>query len=182
MSLNLCMKIIRLSSGIILRQLHAPDAPDIFQAIDTQRTYLGRWLPFVESTRALADSEAYVRSVEEGSEPVFTIRVDGAFAGLVGFRNTDLKHLSTEIGYWLREEFQHRGIMTGAVSRLIDFAFEELGVERVTIRCAVGNERSRNIPRRLGFSFEGVERNGELLAGGVFTDLEVYGYRRYGQV
>lgn len=38
----------------------------------------------------------------------------------------------------------------------------------------VDNKSSSNIPGRLGFKFEGIERQGELLSGGIFTDLAVY--------
>ncbi|MFA5432944.1 MAG: GNAT family protein, partial [Candidatus Paceibacterota bacterium] len=60
------------------------------------------------------------------------------------------------------------------VSTLCDFAFRELDINRIQIKCAVTNSASRNIPHRLGFQLEGIERAGELLTGGVFTDLAVY--------
>ena len=80
----------------------------------------------------------------------------------------------TEIGYWLSEKAQGKGIMTRAVKKLIAFAFEERGMNRIVIKCAVGNTKSKNIPKRLGFTYEGTERDGELLAGGIYTDIEVY--------
>jgi ribosomal-protein-serine acetyltransferase len=49
-----------------------------------------------------------------------------------------------------------------------------MGMNRLQIRCAVANYSSKKIPQRLSFTFEGIERDGELLSGGVFTDLEVY--------
>jgi ribosomal-protein-serine acetyltransferase len=64
--------------------------------------------------------------------------------------------------------------MTAAVKALCDFAFQELNMNRIQIKCAVGNEPSKRIPRRLGFTFEGIERDGELLTGGIYTDIEVY--------
>lgn len=41
-------------------------------------------------------------------------------------------------------------------------------------RCAAGNAPSNAIPRRLGFTLEGVEREGELMADGQYVDLNVY--------
>jgi ribosomal-protein-serine acetyltransferase len=64
--------------------------------------------------------------------------------------------------------------MTRAVKKLCQYAFEDLGINRIQIKCAVGNISSINIPGRLGFTLEGIERDGELLSGNKFTDLEVY--------
>jgi ribosomal-protein-serine acetyltransferase len=80
----------------------------------------------------------------------------------------------TEIGYWLSEKFQGQGLVTKSVSELCHFAFQKLDMNRVQIKCAVGNTPSANIPKRLNFTFEGIERQGELLIGNIFTDLEIY--------
>ena len=170
--------IIKIDNDIELRQLEETDAIDIFEAIDSQRKYLGKWLPFVAFTKEVSDSQEFVNSVintpEERFELQFTIRKQDKFIGLIGFKDTDRTNKKTEIGYWLSEKYQKQGIITRSVEKLCDFAFNELDLNRVQIRCAVGNQRSKNIPRRLGFKFEGVERDGELLTGNIFTDLEIY--------
>lgn len=170
--------IIKVDTDTDLKQLEQSDAADIFKTIDSQREYLGRWLPFVEYTTELSDSEDYVNSVinapEERFEYVFSIRKKGKFVGLIGFKDTDHHNQKTEIGYWLSEAYQKQGIITKSVEKLCDFAFNNQGINRIQIKCAVDNKPSRNIPRRLGFNFEGIERQGELLTGGKFTDLEVY--------
>ena len=161
-----------------MRILRRSDAQDIFRAIDSQREYLGKWLPFVEQTRTADDSAAFVESTlevpEEIREKVFVIRLNGCFAGLIGFRDTDRLNRKTEIGYWLSENCQGQGIVTQSVARLCGYAFEELGMNRIQICCAVGNVPSRNVPLRLGFTFERIEREGEMIGNGIFRDLEVY--------
>ena len=107
-----------------------------------------------------------------------TITADGRFAGLVGFKDTDRANRKTEIGYWLGEEYQGRGIMTRCVEALCGLAFSELDMNRIQIQCAVGNTKSSNIPRRLGFTLEGIARAGELQADGRFSDIEVYSLLR----
>ena len=170
--------IIKVDSEIELKQLELADAIDIFKTIDSQREYLGRWLPFVEFTKKLEDSEVFVESVvnapEDRFEYVFAIRKGKEFAGLIGYKGTDKSNKKTEIGYWLSEPNQRQGIITKSVEKLCDFAFNKLDINRIQIKCAVGNESSIKIPQRLGFIFEGIERQGELLNGNVLTDLEVY--------
>jgi ribosomal-protein-serine acetyltransferase len=153
-------------------------AEELFNLIDKHRNYLRKWLPFVDYTLKESDSEAFLGIVaspeNEELNPVFLIRYRGELVGLVGFKDTDLDNRRTEIGYWLAEDFQHKGIMTHCVRSLVQLAFEERGLHRVQIRCAVGNHASKRIPVRLGFKKEGIERDGELLSDGTFTDIEVY--------
>lgn len=166
------------SEDIVLQEITLEDAEDIFQTIDAQRDYLGQWLPFVPLTQTVDFSRSFVRSVVdtpfENREHTFAVRYKGVFAGLVGFRDTDRGNRKTEIGYWLSEPFQHKGVATQSVRALIRFAFDDLGMNRIQIRCAVENLPSKQIPRRLGLTFEGIERAGELFPDGHFEDLEVY--------
>ncbi|HBT84823.1 MAG: GNAT family protein [Fermentimonas sp.] len=170
--------ILRIDENIVLKQLELSDAKDIFITIDSQREYLGKWLPFVETTRGITDSEMYVSSVvntdKDYFEYVFAIKYQDEFAGIVGFKDTDKANRKTEIGYWLSEGFQKKGIMTKSVDMICDFAFKTLNINRIQIKCAVGNTPSSNIPKRLNFKFEGIERDGELLSENHFVDLEIY--------
>lgn len=83
--------------------------------------------------------------------------------GAVGLHSVDWPNRATSIGYWLASQYTGKGIMTRAVDRVIGHCFDELGLHRIEIRCAVGNTRSRAIPVRLGFKEEGIAREGEWL-------------------
>lgn len=172
------MQILEINPDIRLHRMQLSDSEDIFKAIDCQRDYLRVWLPFVDNLRTVEDEADFIRGVlsvpEERQELLFIIRYQGVFAGLAGFKDTDRLNGRTEIGYWLGEVFQGKGIMTMVVKELCRLAFRELGMHRIQIRCAAGNQRSRNIPLRLGFMQEGIERDGELLVDGHYTDLVVY--------
>ncbi|MBS9461319.1 GNAT family N-acetyltransferase [Flagellimonas sp. 389] len=170
--------VLKVASDIELIQLTLLDATTIFEAVDSQRDYLGKWLPFVAFTKEIKDTENFVNAVvntpKDEIEYTFTIKVKNEFAGLIALKDTDRLNKKTEIGYWLSEKFQKQGIVTKSVKKLCGFAFNNLNLNRIQIKCAVGNKSSINIPKRLGFTFEGIERSGELLTGNVFTDLEVY--------
>lgn len=101
--------ILNVDKNIVLKQLELTDTPDIFNTIDTQREHLGPWLPFVETTKQLSDTHAFVESVvnspKDRMEYTFTIRVNGRMAGLIGFKATDRANKKTEIGYWLSRDF-----------------------------------------------------------------------------
>lgn len=167
-----------INKKLTLREIQFEDAQQIFEAIDTQRAYLGKWLPFIASTKSIDDTIAFVESVRKNlkykSEYVFSIFWEDQIAGLIGFKDFDTLNRKIEIGYWLKEELQHKGIITLATNILICYSFTKMEVNRIQIRCATLNMPSRKIPERLGFVYEGIERDGELLSSGIFTDLAVY--------
>ncbi|PID67142.1 MAG: GNAT family N-acetyltransferase [Fusobacteriales bacterium] len=170
--------LLKVDNEIRLKQLEKIDAKDIFQTIDEQREYLGKWLPFVKNTKTIADTEKFIDSVinapKEKFEYIFTIQKENKFVGLIGFNNTNKLNKKTEIGYWISKDFQKQGIVTKSLEKLCEFAFEELKLNRLQINCVVGNLPSKNIPKKLNFKFEGIERQGELIAENTFTDLEIY--------
>lgn len=172
------MKILQITNSLTLQQIGLDDAPEMFRVIDSQREHLGRWLPFVPLQRTVDDSRAFIQSVLDGSELVFAMRYDGIYIGTVGFKETALDNSHTEIGYWMHGDYQGRGLMTASVQELVRFAMEDQGIGEVFIKCAVGNERSRNIPLRLGFTFRQIIPNDEFVSEGVFRDVEVYSLRK----
>lgn len=74
----------------------------------------------------------------------------------------------------MKDKDGNNSIILASVSALMRFAFDELDMYRIEIRCGVGNTPSRKIPNRPGFRFEGIERGAELFPDGRCVDLEVY--------
>lgn len=56
-------------------------------------------------------------------------------------------------GFWLAEQCWGKGYMTEAVNPVIDYAFSELGFEKMVFANAVGNARSRRIKEKTGATF-----------------------------
>lgn len=170
--------VLRIEDNLFLELIKMSDAQEVFDALDTQREYLGEWLPFVSFIQDVSDEEAFIESIletmEQTKEYVFCIRKSGDFAGLISFVKADKLNRKIELGYWISKKYQKQGIVTKSVERLCEFAFNDMGMNRVQIRCAVENQYSKNIPKRLGFNFEGIERQGEYVSEGLFRDLEVY--------
>lgn len=171
------MKAIDVSNDILLRPVSLDDAEEIFSTIDRERKYLGKWLRFVEQTNDPADTRRFIESVmvwvNGPADIVYSIKYQGHFAGLIGFKFTDSLNRKTEIGYWISEPFQGKGIVTQAVRALINQAFDQWGFHRIQINVATGNQRSKRIPKNLGFTLEGIARSAELLSEG-YTDIEMY--------
>ncbi len=168
---------IPVDDEVELRLVAEGDAEEIFRYTDAHRAYLREWLPWVDATRSPEDTAAFVRRaleqvrLSDGFQTRILYR--GEFAGMTGYHYHDWTNLRTEIGYWLREDLQGHGIMTRATRALVDFAFHNLGLNRVEIRAATDNRRSRAVPERLGFVQDGVLRDAAWL-NDHFIDLVIY--------
>jgi len=169
--------IIPVDEEIELRLFEEADAAELFALIERSRGYLRQWLPWVDYETSINDSRRFVqRSVQsyvdnEGFN--LGIRYQGQLAGVIGFHTVNWPNRQVEIGYWLGVDLQGYGVMTRACRAMVDFAFHKLQLNRVSILCATGNTRSRAIPKRLGFTQEGILREGQWLYDH-FVDLVVY--------
>ena len=86
-------------------------------------------------------------------------------------RYVDMTLKSTEIGYWLGESFEGKGIMTKSVKRMLTYAFKELQLHKVEIRCAEGNRRSQAVAERLNFVKEAMLRDNGYINGRYHNQL-----------
>ena len=126
---------------------------------------LARWFPGFdnpptpEGTRA--DLEQSGRAWLEGSQLPLAIAVRaGETWRLVGAVTLliDGPRQSGEVGYWVDADFEGFGLVTRAVTAVLDHAFGPLGLHRVELRTNPTNSRSRRVADRLGFTQEGVLR------------------------
>ncbi|MFO7445645.1 MAG: GNAT family protein [Ignavibacteriaceae bacterium] len=153
------------------------DAEELFSLVESCRQYLREWLPWVDGTRSVNDTLMFIieskgKNMFNGRE-VYTVRYKNTITGMIDLHNGDSFNRKADIGYWLAEQYQGKGIITSACKILIDKAFYEKDINRVTIKAAENNIKSQRIPERLGFKKEGTERQGEYLNGS-YIDLAVY--------
>ena len=150
-----------------MRILDAHEATALFAITDKNRTYLKRWLPWLDRTTTPEDSLGFVEGCRDRYANREALEA-GLFAanrlvGMIGFNTIDWTARRSEIGYWIDSEYQGQGLVTQGCRSLIAHGFNELDLNRIEIRCATGNDRSRAIPERLGFTQEGIIRQTEWL-------------------
>ena len=75
--------------------------------------------------------------------------MDGQIAGVTGAHTIHRLNRHAEIGYWLGQDFEGKGMMTASVGVLLDYLVEEREIHRIEARCAAGNDRSRRVMERL---------------------------------
>lgn len=112
------------------------------------------------------DAEAFLKMSREGlangSDAHLVVSSDaGELLGACGVSVIRLD-LAGEIGYWTAAEARGRGVATTATRLVCAWAFQDLGLRRLSLRAAVENERSNAVARRVGFRHEGVLRSASI--------------------
>jgi ribosomal-protein-serine acetyltransferase len=170
-----------LGERVLVRPYRSGDGRALWEAVEESREHILPWLPWGDSHRSSADSEAFVRrcaaqwQARESLPVGIWARSNGTYLGGCGLQSIDWDVPSFEIGYWLRRSAVGHGYMTEAVKLLCQLAFETLHANRVFIRVAAGNHRSAAIPPRLGFLREGTLRNCKRDTQGELCDMLVFG-------
>ncbi|MNM54433.1 putative ribosomal N-acetyltransferase YdaF [compost metagenome] len=167
-----------IDEGLSLKLLDIRDAARLFELTIQDRDMLAEWLPWVMHTHSVSDSDNYIRSqldvFARGIGISCGIVYQGEVAGCISLMDINQANRKASIGYWLGSAYQGKGLMTKSCKALIDYSFAELGLNRIEIRAGVGNQKSRSIPERLGFTEEGVIRQAELNEDR-YIDHVVYG-------
>ena len=172
------MFVLQVDSNITLRMLSARDAASLYKITNDSRDYLKKWLPWLDDTKSEEDSLSFIKntfiSYNNRTGMTAGIFFNHNLVGVIGFNYLDFNNKIGSIGYWLNQKDTGKGIMTKSVSSLITHGFRELDLNRIEIRCAAKNKRSRALPERLGFKQEGYLREVEWLYN-QYVDHVVYG-------
>lgn len=160
-----------------LRTLTPLDAQTLFDVTKKNDAHLREWLPWLDDDKTALDTENYIKesnerlSKDEGVD--LSIWYEEELVEGIGVFPLDLTHRKTSLAYWLAEEFQGKGIMSDSLNIAIEYLFTEKKLNRIEVCCATENTKSSALPKKLGFTFEGIAREAECLYGR-FVDMEVY--------
>ncbi|MDV2685580.1 GNAT family protein [Alkalihalophilus lindianensis] len=172
------MFVVEISDKCYLKLLEPRDAESLYSLINSSRDHLRRWLPWLDSNTTLKDSESFIHySLEQFSNNngfQAGIWYEENLVGLVGINSIMWNHKTASLGYWLGENYEGKGLVTSACSKIIDYIFTDLALNRIEIRVAEGNAKSKAIPERLGFELEGLSRESEWLYDH-YEDTLIYG-------
>ena len=86
----------------------------------------------------------------------------------------DNNNKNCEIGIKLARSAQGKGIGTEAIKRAVDYAFRHLNMHRIYARILEDNIASRKLFEKIGFVFEGKQRQA-VFKNGKYNDLCLYG-------
>jgi RimJ/RimL family protein N-acetyltransferase len=105
-----------------------------------------------------------------------TLKSDGSYIGTMGLHVDDV-HQHAEVGYWIGVPYWNQGYATEALTRLIQFGFKTVGLQRIFAQYFADNPASRRVMEKSGMNYEGTMRQ-HIQKWAEFKDLGICGIVR----
>lgn len=177
-------KIVRTftNKGYLVRELQSEDARAYYNLINNNRQRLSTYFPSTVSENISIDTtKVHIAArLERMNRMEFLTYVieDAKTKELIGsifVKDIDRRVLRGELGFYLDENNQGKGIITESLLEVIQFCFNQLGLNKVFMRVALENTKSRKVAERLGFKTEGVIRQDFKTTSGEIIDVIYFG-------
>ena len=159
---------------LILRAWRESDAEDLYRyAKDPLIGPIAGWTPH----KSVEDSLEIIRTVFSEPETYAIILKDtGECVGSAGIMSpgkgsAPMGDNEAEIGYWIGVPYWGQGLVPEAVRRLLKRCFEELGCQAVWCGCYEGNNKSRRVMEKCGFTYHHTERDKTSPLGDLRTEI-----------
>jgi RimJ/RimL family protein N-acetyltransferase len=146
-----------------LRPWQAKDLPGVTAACQDPES--ARWttvpVPYSEDHARQFMYEHTPAQWARGSDAVFAIADEqDEYVGSIDLRIDPSDEQSAEVGYMVAPWARGHGYATAAVRRLCSWGFEALGLSRIVWKAYLGNDASRRVAEKAGFTIEGIQRAG----------------------
>jgi RimJ/RimL family protein N-acetyltransferase len=167
---------------LLIRQKQVGDGAITSAAVAETWDELHKWMRWAENRDAFTAELMEIRNryvmasfiLRESIELIGLEAATGTAVIWCGLHDIDWQGRQCNTGYWVRKSAQGQGFATEAANALVRYAFGALGMRRIGLTHSGGNDASRRIAERLGFSYEGIQRGANILPGGKCADRYCY--------
>ena len=161
---------------LILRRIAMSDAKDIFAySCDEEVARHVLWSAQKSIGEAKDNCRFMMRKYKNDEPSSWGIieKATGKLVGTIGFMDYSEDNASVEVGYSLARWLWNGGYMTEALSCVIDYAFENMDINRIEAQHELTNPSSGRVMEKCGMRKEGVLRQ-RLYNKGRYVDVALY--------
>ncbi len=130
--------------------------------------------PYPEGLAVTWISRHEEKAAEKGSYTfAVVLKSTEELVGTLTFRIDQEDH-KAELGYWFGVPYWGNGYCTEAAERMVEYGFEEAGLNKVWAAAMTKNAASIKVIQKLGFEHEGTFKQ-DAFKFGVYENMEYYG-------
>ena len=147
---------------LILRQFTINDAEAMFEnyASSDKVTKYMTWQTHSDINATKDYLRGLIESYKDGKtfDWAIELKSESKVIGSIGAKKLDESVSKIEVGYCIGEKWWGHGIVTEALRKVINFLFNEVGVNRIEAYHDVRNLASGRVMQKCGMKFEGILR------------------------
>ncbi len=163
---------------LLLRKFRIEDAPQMFTnwASDKEVSNFMRWSKHKTIEETKKSINRRVESYIDNSYYVWAIilKQTEEAIGSIGLFIESEEDLCGKVAYCIGKNYWGQGIATESLKAILEFAFNEVGFNRIEAYCSVNNVGSGQVMKKAGMTFEGIAKQKYKSAFG-FEDSNMYG-------
>ena len=145
------------TARLTLRRMLPSDSADMYEYAKLPAvTEFLLWSPHRSEEQSRDYLQALQTSYKRGEffDWAVVITDTGKMIGTCGYTDIDLENRRAEIGYVLNPSYWGNGYAPEAVMAAQQFAFENLGINRIEAHYIIGNDRSLRVMKKCGMREE----------------------------
>ena len=170
---------------LILRKIEESDSEVILflRSDKTINKFIDR--PENRKTKNISDAINHIKklNIETENNKSFswgiTLKNNPKIIGTICLWNFSENNKIAEVGYDLNPIFQRKGIMSEALNKVINFGFNELGLDNIEAYTHIQNENSKKLLEKNGFNFVRDRKDNDNLSNVVFEIKKPAGNNGY---
>lgn len=157
---------------LLLRKVSMDDAEDVFLLRTNEAA-----MKYINKPKLLSidDAKELIKKMNEPDRIQWgiTLPTDNKIIGTIGYHKIDKDHYRAEIGYMLHPDHWNTGMMSEAITKVIDHGFNKMQLHSIEATINPGNDASRNLLKKFSFIKEAYFKE-KFFFEGKFFDNEVY--------
>ncbi|UCG68553.1 MAG: GNAT family N-acetyltransferase [Thermoplasmata archaeon] len=165
------------TNRLILRPLKDQDSESIYKNV--KEYDIAKWTISIPHPYPKEGAMSFIQQskkhMQSGLAYHFAIlsKDNSELMGVMSLIGVNMRHKNAELGYWVGKYHWNKGIATEAASRMLEFGFQDLNLQRISARCFHDNTPSIRVIEKIGMKYEGKFRK-EILKENKFIDMAYY--------
>ena len=174
--------MIKQFESFAVLEFDTSESASLFKLFNDNKTRLEDFFPgTLAETRTLADTLNYCKLIQKRRNdrayfPFIIIdQEDNSFIGYIDIKRIDWRIPKAEMGYFIDKQYEGKGIISKAMSYVLDYAVEKYKFKKILCRVGTQNIGSSMVALKNGFKLEGTIRADFKTSDGEIVDLDYYG-------
>ena len=174
--------IIYQTDHLTIKPIDPNEYQEYYQLLQSNRTRLTRYFPVtIKKIKSPIHAQSHLKECIEKKDNAelypFGIYHRQKLIGWISIKTIRWEQKECELGYYIGNEYEGKGIITTAIAQVTEFCFDALQMQKIFLRIGTDNHASQRVAEKNGFTQEKILKQEFKIETGELIDI--YYYTKY---